>query len=90
MPEFVRNFSMFLTLNNSDESENSLARGSIVHLLNDSLQETRFNGCRYSNDSVLDIKYFLLSVEFPQKILALIWSGCKQNQQHFLGINLNE
>jgi hypothetical protein len=69
MPEFVRNFSMFLALNDSDKREFS-GRGNVIHFLNYSLQETHLNGCHYSNYSVLDIKYFLLSVEFPENILA--------------------
>jgi hypothetical protein len=76
---------LFPTLNDSDDSENSLARGSISHFLKDSLQETLFNGCHYSNSSILDMKYFCCHLNFPRRFMHLMWwwSGCKQNQHHF-------
>jgi hypothetical protein len=70
MSEFVWNFSMLSTMKDSNESRNSLARGSILNFLNSSLQDTLV-----LTPAIILMIFFwmintlLLSVEFPQKII---------------------
>ena len=71
MTDLLETF-LFPMLNDSDDSGNSLARGSIARFLKDSLQETVFNGCHYSNGSVLDMKYFCCWIS-PED--SCIWYG---------------
>lgn len=66
VPEFVRNF-FFPTLTDTGDSEISLA-----HFLKDSLQETLFNGCHYSNGCILAMKYFCCQLNFPRRFVHLI------------------
>jgi uncharacterized membrane protein len=69
MSEFVWNFSMLSTTKDSNESRNSLARGSILNFLNSFLQDTLI----LTPAIVLMIFFWMIntvlqSVEFPQKI----------------------
>jgi hypothetical protein len=50
------------------ESKHSLMLGNILDFLNNLLQEI-FCPCHCYDDFLLNTKYILLSVEFPQKII---------------------
>lgn len=66
--ESVCNFFIPTTTNDSNNSKNLLARGSILNFLNNFYKRLLFNTSHYSTDFPLDVKYFLLPTEFPHNI----------------------
>jgi hypothetical protein len=57
---------MLSITNNNNESKNSLASGRMLNFLIKELltRGSPFTARHYSDDSLLDVTYFLLSVEF--------------------------